>query len=71
MIAMGIGIMELLILAAIGLVCIGVPVIIVIAVLIANRKQASGAWNEVAQLREENIKLREEIERLKKLNDKQ
>lgn len=70
MIAMGIGIMGLLILAAIGLVCLGVPVIIVIAVLIANRKQSAGVWNEVAQLREENIKLREELERLKKLGDR-
>lgn len=67
---MGIGIMGLLILAAIGLVCLGVPVIIVIAVLIANRKQSAGVWNEVAQLREENIKLREELERLKKLGDR-
>ncbi len=59
----GIGPIEILILAFIGLLLLGVPIAIVLVVVLSQRK-TGGARNDsalVAQLREENRRLRDEL----------
>ena len=66
----GLGWAELIILAIIGLALIGVPLVVIVVVLRflfrPNRLPAVNRSGELEQLRTEVIRLRAEIERLKK-----
>lgn len=59
------GAMELIILAAIALLGIGIAGIVFIVVFSGSRKSAGGG-NEVMELRAEVKRLRDEVERLQK-----
>ncbi len=61
----GLGAMELIVLAAIALLGIGVAGIVFVAVFAGSRKSGEGG-NEVMELRAEVKRLRDEVERLKK-----
>ena len=56
---MGIGLMELLLLALLGVVFIGVPVGIVLLILFLNRRRGG---RSVADLEAENRRLRDELD---------
>ena len=56
---MGIGLMELLLLALLGVVLIGVPVGIVLLILFLNRRRGG---RSVADLEAENRRLRDELD---------
>ena len=63
----GFGYAEIIIVAVISLLCIGVPVVAFVLILLLGRKSESARnANGVAELRAEVARLREEIERLKK-----
>jgi hypothetical protein len=64
---MGIGAAELLIILLIGVLTIGIPLAIVLLLvfLLPKWKDRSGDTTLVAQLREENQRLRDELARLR------
>lgn len=60
----GFGVMELLILAAVGFFILGIPIVlIVLLVLLLRNQNPSDGQAELSQLREENRRLRDELSR--------
>lgn len=62
----GIGWAEILILVVLFGSFIGVPVAVVLAVVVLGRNQRTTAPTEIQQLQEENARLRDELENLRR-----
>jgi cell division protein FtsB len=62
---LGLGPMEILVLAIIGLVVVVIPIIaVVLVVVLAARRSGRGESSELAALRAENAALRRQIDKL-------
>lgn len=62
----GMGITELVILLAIFGLAVVTPIVIIVLVVGFSRRQEGGLTNELMQLREENARLKQEVEFLKR-----
>lgn len=62
----GIGWAEILVLVVLFGSFIGVPVAVVLAVVVLGRNQRTTAPTEIQQLQEENARLRDELENLRR-----
>ncbi len=64
----GIGFLELIVLLVVGTLVMGTPILILVLLFVVGKNNNTGSSNEdlMAQLREENQQLREELEATRK-----
>ena len=61
----GLGLPEIIVLVVLVLVLVALPVGVILLVVALNRRSPRGRGDALAEMREQNAELREEIERLK------